>query len=347
MLMESERYLIKNKKNKLVEKCLFSTFILLGFLFNTGFYYESNIRTKLEDVTIELGDTLPEEVTNYVGVISNNLKFEDSVPKDEYGHTNKLGTYNYYLVYVDDIYKFSKITNAKASVYVVDTITPTIKLKDTREFDYDSTIKASDLGECIDLSGCSLSIKENIDTKTSGEQKITIVATDGANNTTSEEITIKIKEKPKPKPVVTYSYNYYNQSFDSMNNQIAQLNSNLTEEEKINLRNQIVAFAKQFIGNPYVAGGTSLTGGTDCSGFVMSVYANFGYALPRSATSYVYIGKKVNPGELQPGDVVTYYYGHVGIYAGNGLMVHAGTPQTGIVLAPIFDGAITYQRIIF
>lgn len=346
MLMENGRYLIKNKKNKIVEKCLFSTLILLGFLFNTGFYYDNNVRTKLEDVTVELGDVLPEEVTNYVGVISSNLKFEDSVPKDEYGHTTKLGTYNYYLVYVDEIYKFSKVTNAKAAIYVVDTITPTIKLKDKKEFDYGSTIKATDLAECIDLSGCSLSIKENIDTKQSGEQKITIVATDGADNITSEEITITVKEKPKP--VITYpSYSYYNASFDAMNNRIKELNSQLTDEDKINLRNQIVAFAKQFIGNPYVAGGTSLTGGTDCSGFVMSIYANFGYALPRSATSYIYVGQKVNETELLPGDVVTYYYGHVGIYAGNGLMVHAGTSQTGIVLAPIFGGAKTYQRIVF
>lgn len=344
--MKSERYLIKNKK--VVGRFLFSAIVGLGFLFNTGFYYDSNVnvRVKLDDVTVELGEVLPPEVTNYVGVVPNNLSFEDSVPKDEEGHTTKIGNYNYYLVYTDEVYKFSKLTNARAVISVVDTINPTVKLKDAQEFEYGAKVDVTKLAECFDLSGCSLSIKDSVDTNKSGEQKVTVIATDGANNKTSVETTIKVKEKPKP--VVDYgSYNFYNASFDSMNNRIKELNSKLSDEEKVNLRNQIANFSKQFIGNPYVPGGTSLTGGADCSGFVMSIYANFGYALPRSSTSYVYIGETVSAGELQPGDIVTYYYGHVGIYVGNGLMVHAATSETGIVLAPMFGGARTYKRIIY
>ena len=79
----------------------------------------------------------------------------------------------------------------------------------------------------------------------------------------------------------------------------------------------------------------------------MSVYNNFGYQLPRSAVSQASVGMIVSPNELLPGDLVVYYYGHVGIYVGNGLMVHAGTEKTGIVVAPIFAGSKTYRRIIY
>ena len=132
-----------------------------------------------------------------------------------------------------------------------------------------------------------------------------------------------------------------------MNEANNQKNSLLTEEEKNNLRYSVAEFAKQFIGNPYVYGGTSLTNGTDCSGFTMSIYANYGYLLPRVSTSQIYIGIDIPASALQPGDLVVYHYGHVGIYVGNGMMVHAGTAQTGIVMAPIFEGARSYRRVIY
>ena len=106
----------------------------------------------------------------------------------------------------------------------------------------------------------------------------------------------------------------------------------LTEEE---LRQEIVDFALQFEGNPYVYGGTSLTNGADCSGFVMSVFAQFGYALPRVAADQYYQCEKKDISDLEPGDLVFYGSGisHVALYIGNGQIIHASTAATGIKIS--------------
>ncbi len=103
----------------------------------------------------------------------------------------------------------------------------------------------------------------------------------------------------------------------------------------------VVQFAKQFVGNPYVYGGTSLTNGADCSGFVMSVYKNFGVNLPHSSAADRNVGAAVNGLEnAQPGDIIC-YSGHVGIYAGGGQIVHASTSRTGIIVS-----SATYRSIL-
>lgn len=95
----------------------------------------------------------------------------------------------------------------------------------------------------------------------------------------------------------------------------------------------VADFAVQFVGNPYVYGGTSLTNGADCSGFVMSVYENFGVSLPHSSTADRNVGVDVGGLEnAQPGDLVC-YSGHVGIYIGDGQIVHASTASTGIKIS--------------
>lgn len=95
----------------------------------------------------------------------------------------------------------------------------------------------------------------------------------------------------------------------------------------------VVDYAMQFVGNPYVYGGTSLTNGADCSGFVMSVYKNFGVSLPHSSSADRSQGYDVGGlANAQPGDLVC-YSGHVGIYAGNGQIVHASTSKTGIIVS--------------
>lgn len=98
-------------------------------------------------------------------------------------------------------------------------------------------------------------------------------------------------------------------------------------------RQGIVDFALQFVGNPYVYGGTSLTNGADCSGFVMSVFAEFGYELPRVAAAQCSASEKKSVADIEAGDLVFYGEGcidHVALYIGDGKIVHASTAATGI-----------------
>ena len=94
----------------------------------------------------------------------------------------------------------------------------------------------------------------------------------------------------------------------------------------------IANYACQFIGNPYVSGGTSLTSGADCSGFTYRVFADYGYSLPRTSTQQRSAGTGVSYDEAQPGDLIC-YEGHVAIYIGNNLIVHASSSRTGIKIS--------------
>lgn len=105
------------------------------------------------------------------------------------------------------------------------------------------------------------------------------------------------------------------------------------EAARLEKRQGIVDFALQFVGNPYVYGGTSLTNGADCSGFVMSVFAEFGYELPRVAAAQCSASEKKSVADIEAGDLVFYGEGcidHVALYIGDGKIVHASTAATGI-----------------
>ena len=109
---------------------------------------------------------------------------------------------------------------------------------------------------------------------------------------------------------------------------------------------QIANYACQFIGNPYVPGGTSLTEGADCSGFVWRVYKDFGYSVPRTSYSLRSYGTEVSYSDAQPGDVVC-YAGHVGLYIGNGQIVHASTQKTGIKITnATYKEILSVRRIV-
>ena len=106
------------------------------------------------------------------------------------------------------------------------------------------------------------------------------------------------------------------------------------------IRESMLEFASQFIGNPYVWGGTSLTKGVDCSGFVMQVYAHYGISLPHSSSALRGVGRGVSYSEAQPGDIIC-YSGHVAIYLGGGKIVHASNPKDGIKVS-----TATYKKIL-
>lgn len=101
-------------------------------------------------------------------------------------------------------------------------------------------------------------------------------------------------------------------------------------------RTAIVAYAKQFLGNPYVYGGTSLTNGADCSGFTQSVFAHFGITTGRSSRDQAANGKQISLSAIQPGDLLFYasgsYINHVAIYIGDGKIIHSSNPTTGITI---------------
>ena len=115
-------------------------------------------------------------------------------------------------------------------------------------------------------------------------------------------------------------------------------------------REEIVNFAIQFVGNPYVWGGTSLTNGADCSGFVQSVYAHFGYYIPRVAEAQAGYGMQIPVSSAEPGDLIFYarngYVYHVSMYIGGGKVVQAANKNVGIITSGIGGDAVWATRII-
>ena len=137
-----------------------------------------------------------------------------------------------------------------------------------------------------------------------------------------------------------------------------KLNTAITMSELLygqgvsDVRVSLVEYAKQFLGNPYVWGGTSLTKGCDCSGFVLSVYKHYGVTLSHHSGSQANEGTKISYSELQPGDLI--FYGnsrgtinHVAIYIGGGQIIHASSPKTGIKISKYnYRTPLKYVRIL-
>lgn len=116
-------------------------------------------------------------------------------------------------------------------------------------------------------------------------------------------------------------------------------------------RQEIVNYALQFVGNPYVWGGTSLTNGADCSGFVQSIYRDFGILLPRVACDQANAGTRISVNEVQPGDLIFYadngYIYHVVMYIGNDQVVHASSASTGIKVSNVnWDRAVSGVKLL-
>ena len=315
----------------------------IAVMFLTGFYDPGIHYIRAIEKTVELGESVSldevENISNYLTM--GNFHLEDDIPTDDSGHTTEIGVYNYYIVDNNDERMYSRIAKTIASISVVDTTNPKLEVKSgTLKFNYNSKIKPKDLVNCYDLSGCTLSFKKSVNTKKVGNQTVTVVATDKANNVS--EINVKINIK---------AVKYYSSLSSSSNKQISNINSKLSAADKANIRNQLAAYAKQFQGVPYVWGGNSLTKGTDCSGFTKLVYAHFGYQIPRTVEGQSGIGISVSKSQLLPGDLVIFHKSgkvyHVALYIGNNKVIHAGTRKTGIVVARLWSDPQFYRRVIY
>lgn len=131
-----------------------------------------------------------------------------------------------------------------------------------------------------------------------------------------------------------------NNGNSSESNNGGSSSSSNTSSGTSSVRSSMVAYAKQFLGNPYVYGGTSLTNGTDCSGFVMRIYEHFGYGLPRTSSAQAGATRTISSSQAKPGDLFFYGNGssvsHVAMYIGGGQVIHASTERTGIKISNAF-----------
>ena len=186
-------------------------------------------------------------------------------------------------------------------------------------------------------------------TETSSET-ISETATETTTETTTETATETATETESPAGMessTAVETAATQESSKESSTQAAETPSSAASVSNHGSGNAVVDYAVQFVGNPYVYGGTSLTNGADCSGFVMSVYENFGVSLPHSSTADRNVGVDVGGLEnAQPGDLVC-YSGHVGIYIGDGQIVHASTASTGIKISDAdYRTSVAVRRVI-
>ncbi len=166
----------------------------------------------------------------------------------------------------------------------------------------------------------------------------------------AQKIVKKIKKKePEKEPELAFEYAESKEEEEIRLEKEAEEEREKAEEEAKEAGGSgaaVVDYACQFIGNPYVWGGTSLTSGADCSGFVQSVYKHFGISLPRTSGEMRGVGTGVSYSEAVPGDIVC-YDGHVGIYMGDGQIVNAINSRKGIgILSATYTDIVTVRRVL-
>lgn len=183
-----------------------------------------------------------------------------------------------------------------------------------------------------------------------GYVKTEYILTGAEAQTYAENLVTEAQQEGKEE-AEAFTYAVSRKSEEAQMTQEVQGNVQRTETTEVSAQpasngQAIVDYACQFIGNPYVWGGTSLTDGADCSGFVQSVFAHFGISLPRTTYDQIYAGVEVSYDQAMPGDLIC-YDGHIGIYIGNGQIVNAQNPEQGIGISPAtYTTILSVRRIV-
>lgn len=183
-----------------------------------------------------------------------------------------------------------------------------------------------------------------------GYVKTEYILTGAEAQTYAENLVTEAQQEGKEE-AEAFTYAVSRKSEEAQMTQEVQGNVQQTETTEVSAQpasngQAIVDYACQFIGNPYVWGGTSLTDGADCSGFVQSVFAHFGISLPRTTYDQIYAGVEVSYDQAMPGDLIC-YDGHIGIYIGNGQIVNAQNPEQGIgISTATYTTILSVRRIV-
>lgn len=183
-----------------------------------------------------------------------------------------------------------------------------------------------------------------------GYVKTEYILTGAEAQTYAENLVTEAQQEGKEE-AEAFTYAVSRKSEEAQTTQEVQENVQQTETTEVSAQpasngQAIVDYACQFIGNPYVWGGTSLTDGADCSGFVQSVFAHFGISLPRTTYDQINAGVEVSYDQAMPGDLIC-YDGHIGIYIGNGQIVNAQNPEQGIGISPAtYTTILSVRRIV-
>ena len=183
-----------------------------------------------------------------------------------------------------------------------------------------------------------------------GYVKTEYILTGAEAQTYAENLVTEAQQEGKEE-AEAFTYAVSRKSEEAQMTQEVQGNVQQTETTEVSAQpasngQSIVDYACQFIGNPYVWGGTSLTDGADCSGFVQSVFAHFGISLPRTTYDQINAGVEVSYDQAMPGDLIC-YDGHIGIYIGNGQIVNAQNPEQGIGISPAtYTTILSVRRIV-
>ena len=183
-----------------------------------------------------------------------------------------------------------------------------------------------------------------------GYVKTEYILTGAEAQTYAENLVTEAQQEGKEE-AEAFTYAVSRKSEEAQMTQEVQENVQQTETTEVSAQpasngQAIVDYACQFIGNPYVWGGTSLTDGADCSGFVQSVFAHFGISLPRTTYDQINAGVEVSYDQAMPGDLIC-YDGHIGIYIGNGQIDNAQNPEQGIGISPAtYTTILSVRRIV-